>query len=456
MSEKIYAWLLRLYPSRFRRAYGDEALQLFRDRARDERGFLPRLRLWLDLLVDIALSVPHEHRRAQLALAAASVEYRSDGLPSFRILEDGQLRLGTLLFGSVLAFAALSAFVVLIRDSGHRRPPRAAAIQSSVPKQTPPAARRNPAEEPADHARTADDVTLDATERRRVVDGVVANLKQHYIDPKVAQKIAEALQAHDQSGDDNAATDGAAFAALLTRQLRDVSHDMHLAVVYSRNPLPEHPGPTPERLAQYRKAMEQDNCTFEKVAILPHNIGYLKLNSFPDPAICQSTAMAAMASLNHADAIIFDLRDNTGGSPDMVMLIAAYLFDHPEYMYNPRENTTERSWTRSPVPTSRLADKPVFVLTSAKTLSGAEHFSYDLKMLKRVTLVGETTGGSAHSGVFYRIDDHFGIGIPETRAINPFATADWEGKGVEPDVKVESAAALETAKRLAETRLSKK
>jgi retinol-binding protein 3 len=106
--------------------------------------------------------------------------------------------------------------------------------------------------------------------------------------------------------------------------------------------------------------------------------------------------------------------------------------------------------------TSRLADKPVFVLTSAKTLSCAEHFSYDLKMLKRVTLVGETTGGSAHSGVFYRIDDHFGIGIPETRAINPFATADWEGKGVEPDVKVESAAALETAKRLAETRLSKK
>jgi hypothetical protein len=455
MSEKIYAWLLRLYPSRFRRAYGNEALHLFRDRAHDERGFLPRLRLWFDLLVDVALSLPHEHRRAPLAVAAASVEYRSEGLPSFRILEDGQLRPGTLLFGSALAFVALSAFLVLIRDSGHRRPPRAATIQSSTPRQTPPETRRNPAEVSASHAKDELRV-LNATERRQVISGAIANLKQHYLDPNAAQKIAEALQAHDQGGDDNAATDGAAFAALLTRQMRDVSHDMHLAVVYSRNPLPEHPEPTPERLAQYRKAMEQDNCTFEKVAILPHNIGYLKLNSFPDPDICQSTAMAAMASLNHADAIIFDLRDNTGGSPDMVMLIAAYLFDHPEYMYNPRENTTERSWTRSPVPTSRLADKPVFVLTSPKTLSGAEHFSYDLKMLKRVTLVGETTGGSAHSGVFHRIDDHFGIGIPETRAINPFATADWEGKGVEPDVKVQSAVALETAKRLAETRLSKK
>ena len=76
-----------------------------------------------------------------------------------------------------------------------------------------------------------------------------------------------------------------------------------------------------------------------------------------------------MASLNHADAIIFDLRDNTGGSPLMVLLMAAYLFDHPEYMYNPRETPTQQSWTQSPVPGNRLADKPVYVLTSASTWS---------------------------------------------------------------------------------------
>jgi hypothetical protein len=43
MSENIYAWLLRLYPARFREAYGSEALQLFRDRARDKKGFFPCL-----------------------------------------------------------------------------------------------------------------------------------------------------------------------------------------------------------------------------------------------------------------------------------------------------------------------------------------------------------------------------------------------------------------------------
>ena len=33
---------------------------------------------------------------------------------------------------------------------------------------------------------------------------------------------------------------------------------------------------------------------------------------------------------------------------------------------------------------------------------------------------------------------------------------DWEGRGVEPDVKVKAADALETAEKLAESRLQKK
>jgi len=111
---------------------------------------------------------------------------------------------------------------------------------------------------------------------------------------------------------------------------------------------------------------------------------------------------------------------------------------------------------RSPVPGNGLADKPAYVLTSARTFSGAEQFCYDLQMLKRVTLVGETTGGAAHSGVWHRIDDHFGMGIPETKAINPFSKSDWAEVGVEPDVKVRAGDALETAVKLAESKLPRK
>src|SRR5882724_619363 len=101
MSEKLYAWLLRLYPSHFREAYGDEALQLFRDRARDEKGFFRSLRLWLDLLADLAISVPREYGYVQPELIGVSAQQRLVGMPAFNILEGKFPRPAALLFGSV-------------------------------------------------------------------------------------------------------------------------------------------------------------------------------------------------------------------------------------------------------------------------------------------------------------------------------------------------------------------
>jgi hypothetical protein len=298
---------------------------------------------------------------------------------------------------------------------------------------------------------------IDAAERHRVIEAAVANLKQYYFDHSVAEKTAEALLAREKDGDDHAATQGAVFAALLTAQMRDASSDMHLVVEYSQSPLPSGPPvQTPEGTARFRAAMLKQHCMIRKSQILPHDVGYLKLDFFPDDSVCGAEIREAMASLNHANAIIFDLRDNSGGFPATVSLVASYLFDHPVYMYGPRGAPTLDSWTRSPVTGNNLADKPVYVLTSATTWSGAEQFSYDLKMLKRATLVGEVTRGGAHAGVFHRIDEHFGMGIPEERSINPYGKTDWEGVGVMPDVKVNAADALDTAVKLAIAKLQSK
>jgi len=116
------------------------------------------------------------------------------------------------------------------------------------------------------------DLKLDASERKRVVDGVISDLKEYYVYPRVAQKMADALLAHEESGDYNGEIDGGAFADLLTRQMRDVSHDRRSMVIYNPFKTPEHPpGPTPEDMARYRNDMERTNCTFETVKILPHN-----------------------------------------------------------------------------------------------------------------------------------------------------------------------------------------
>jgi Peptidase family S41/N-terminal domain of Peptidase_S41 in eukaryotic IRBP len=450
MSDKIYAWLLRFYPARFREAFGDQALQLFRDRARHEKGFFSRLRLWFDILADLAISVPRQHRPFQPALASGSARL-SDGAPSFHVFDDEMPRPEALLLGTVLSFIALAAVPMFISHFGK---PEAIGRMMEAPALIRPIKEtRQNDPRPMGRAAASED-------HRRVVQEAIANLKNYYVYPDVAQKMADALLEHQKSGDYDAVADGAAFAALLTKDLRDVSHDRHLRVMYSAVSKPDAPTrPPPEIIAQYRRDMLRSNCTFEKAEILPHNIGYLKLNAFPDPALCQPAAAAAMAKLNHADAIIFDLRENHGGSPKMVALIATYLFDHPTHLtdiYDRVRNSTVQSWTLPPVPGNKLSDKPAYILTSAGTFSGAEEFGYDLKMLKRATLVGETTAGGAHLTSMHRMDDHFSIAVPSGRPINPISKTDWEGTGVQPDVSVDAEDALATAEKLAWDKLRKK
>jgi retinol-binding protein 3 len=233
-----------------------------------------------------------------------------------------------------------------------------------------------------------------------------------------------------------------------------VSHDRHLGVSFSPAalPAPTAGGPSPEARARVRRQLEQNNCAFERVERLQGNVGYLKFNAFMDPEVCGATASAAMNFLANVDALVVDLRENGGGDPAMVAYVSSYLFAERTHLNDLWERTTDRTteyWTRTDVPGKRLAEKPVYVLTSRRTFSGAEEFSYNLKNLKRATIVGETTGGGAHPVSGQRIDDHFTIGVPFARAINPVSKTNWEGTGVEPDVKVPAADALSTALKLA-------
>jgi Bacterial Ig-like domain (group 3) len=118
MSERIYTWLLHLYPSHFRKVYGDEALQLFRDRARDERGLLSGIRLWLDLLGDLAISVPREYRHNHRVVVSSPAPHCLDGTPSFHILEHKALSFGSLLYGGVVSLVVYGSVLFVM---GHGR-----------------------------------------------------------------------------------------------------------------------------------------------------------------------------------------------------------------------------------------------------------------------------------------------------------------------------------------------
>ncbi len=194
-------------------------------------------------------------------------------------------------------------------------------------------------------------------------------------------------------------------------------------------------------------AMEQrDNFLFKEVKILDGNIGYIDFRGFRDPKHASKTVISALGFLQNTDAIILDLRNNGGGYPQMVQLIASYFVtDKPVHLntfYNRVEDTYNQYWTLPYVPGKRLPNVQLYILTSSSTFSAAEEFSYDLKHLKRAILVGETTGGGAHPGESFQINNAFKVWTPTGRAINPITKANWEGVGVIPHIKTTEKNAL--------------
>ncbi len=294
---------------------------------------------------------------------------------------------------------------------------------------------------------------IDPQTRDQVIEQTIEKLQGMYILPATGKRLSDFLRLHLKHHDYNLVTEGDVLAFTLTAQMRELSRDRHLAVHFSPVRLPEDlTGPDPQR----RLSQQRHNCWFDKVETLPDSVGYVKLDAFESVEDCSPTAVAAMGFLANSDALIFDLRDNGGGDPGMVAFLCSYLFGTPTHLndvFDRSSNTTRQSWTLAEVPGKRLPSVPVYVLTSARTFSGAEEFSYSLQSLKRATIVGEVTGGGAHLVRPERLDDRFFIDMPFARAVNPVTNTDWEGRGVQPDVVVAAEDALTTAQKLAREKL---
>ena len=312
-------------------------------------------------------------------------------------------------------------------------------------------ARQGPPEQP--------DMTIDASTRREVIDNLLKRLNDRYVFPETAAKMEQAVRARAARGEYDGITSAKAFAEKLTADVQEVSRDKHLRVRYSHQPIPERPAgrrePTAEEREQFRREMGRMNYGFQKVERLPGNIGYVEFRGFLDPEGGADTVASVFNFLANTDAIIFDLRKNGGGDPKMVALICSYLFG-PEPVHlnslhwrDGKGERVEEFWTLKEVAGKRYTGKDVYVLTSNYTFSGAEEFTYNLKNLKRATVVGETTGGGANPGGRNRLSAHFGAFIPTGRAVSPVTKTNWEGTGVEPDVKVPADQALKAAQLMA-------
>ena len=296
------------------------------------------------------------------------------------------------------------------------------------------------------------DLRIDAETRKTVVEAAARALEAQYVYPDVGAKMAAAVRERASRGEYDRITLGPVLADVLTLHLREVSRDKHVGLFYRADPIPEEgagPPPAPADDEPYNASARRQNFGFERLERLPGNVGYLDLRGLYRAEVGAETAAHAMAFLAHTDALILDLRRNSGGNPSMIVFLASYLFDRQPVqltgLYWREGGRTVEHWTLPYVPGARYVDKPVWVLTSEQTFSGGEALAYDLKNLKRAKVVGETTGGGANPGRGRRLHEHFEIFVPAGRAVSPVTGTSWEGAGVEPDVKVPAGYALEWA-----------
>ena len=298
------------------------------------------------------------------------------------------------------------------------------------------------------------DLVVDAAMRAEVIDGALRHLNDGYVFPEMAKTMEAAIRARQQRKEYDGVTSGRRLAELLSEHLRDVSKDKHLGVFFEAPPLPPPPPPPGGGGRDRMRALfARRNFEFVKLERLPGNIGYLDLRGFMPPDLSGETATAAMTFLAEMEAVIIDLRQNGGGAPQMVAFMTSYFVGpepvHLNDFYDRPSGRTMSSWTLAKVPGKRLLNKELYILTGPRTFSGAEEFTYNMKALKRATIVGENTGGGAHLVRGVEINAHFSIGVPSGRPINAITKGNWEGTGVEPDVKVSADLALQTAHLMA-------
>lgn len=293
------------------------------------------------------------------------------------------------------------------------------------------------------------DEPITDTRKAEIIDSVSALVNRAYVFPDVAKKMEAAARKKLKAGGYTEFKTTVPFLMALHNDLREVCKDGHFGVRFDPNPRPAGDSVTPEMEKEYLEEQRRTNYGFEKVEILDGNIGYVKFNNFIETDIAQQTAISVMGFLANTDALIIDLRENGGGDPSMIQLISSYFFEKSVHLNSFEErgnDTLKQFWTSLGVVGKKMTNIPIYVLTSHYTFSAAEEFSYNLKNLKRATIVGETTGGGAHPVNEYAFPNlKVSMRVPYARAINPITGTNWEGVGVKPDIDVPADQALVAA-----------
>lgn len=306
---------------------------------------------------------------------------------------------------------------------------------------------------------------FDPAEAHKAVENLAKQLEDNFIYPAVGKSYASMLRSKVASGAYSKFATAAEFAEVVTRDLQAVNPDGHLSL---RPPVSD-----AERKSGNGSSRGSNGVG--KYGWLSPGVAYLSYNGFSGDRAAYDKALAKLREVLDgfatAKTLILDIRSHPGGGLDDMDVMFSYFFDKPTtlVMMDTRlaveqrggsplsghptlksvegpEGIVRRAHIANPLgKEASLSTAKIFLLTSKRTASAAEHLSLSLKRTGRATLIGEKTSGAGHFGRSEDLGGGYRAFIPVGRTFDPDTDKGWEQTGIEPHIAVPAADALDAA-----------
>lgn len=326
--------------------------------------------------------------------------------------------------------------------------------------------------------------------RVRLVKDLCNLLNHQYVSATLAQKMCDTISWKLRNGKYDSSLNAHEFAFELTKDMRRVSNDLHILVTppvfddtvedekFSRMSEKKEWKIRSKRLKKSKRILEVyanrtkgDMFQYGDIKILLGNIGYVEIKEFTTTSYNRKNNRnrvrfeKVIRFMSGTDAIILDLRNNSGGY--LAMAAYAYSFFAPgadSYFLTAEQHARYDSqgvWKElvfakeynvsSENEYNRVKTGKVFILTSAHTFSAGESIAYKIRQYRPETvIVGEKTKGGGNALNRTQVHQFFSAEIPSSKVFDKMNNNyELETRGVIPDISVPTDSSYVIAYRLA-------
>lgn len=173
------------------------------------------------------------------------------------------------------------------------------------------------------------------------------------------------------------------------------------------------------------------------------DLGYIKIKTFEGTPESFEYLDSVLDSFQNTKGLIIDVRSNRGGFISNCSIVASRFADSSRLacQYRIRNGADHESFTTwidvniSPCTSGRHYTKPIAILTNRLSYSATEWFVIMSKVIPRITIIGDTTGGGSAMPLIRELPNGWILRTSNTQTRLP-SGRDFQFTGIYPDIPV--------------------